>query len=79
MAIDLPMDNGKTANLILVALVRKLIDRNVLSDEDVRDLLRDAASGLGDIADDELTPQAAQAFAEENLIPAFLGPGSAPV
>jgi hypothetical protein len=64
--------HGEIESLILQALVRKLIAKNVLSPGDVRDLLFDAATRL-DLVGDEQTPQAARDMVEEDLVPVFLG------
>lgn len=58
--------------LVLRALVRKLVERRVLSPEDVRSLLEDAA-GAFDVVGGELTPEAARNLVEEDLAPLFLG------
>lgn len=63
---------GEMDSLIMQALIRKLIEKNVLSSGDVRDLLFDAATRL-DIVGSEQTPQAARIMVEENLVPVFLG------
>ena len=63
---------GGMDSLIMQALIRKLIEKNVLSPADVRDLLFDAATRL-DIVGSEQTPQAARIMVEENLAPVFLG------
>jgi hypothetical protein len=44
----------------------------VLSPDDVRALLLDAAKGL-DLVGSNLTPEAARSIVEEDLAPAFLG------
>jgi hypothetical protein len=58
--------------LILQALVRKLVAKGVLSPDDVRSLLLDAAKGL-DLVGSELTAEAAHIIVQEDLAPAFLG------
>jgi hypothetical protein len=58
--------------LILQALVRKLIEKGVLSPDDVKALLFEAATRL-DLVGSELTPQAARIIVQEDLAPAFLG------
>ena len=58
-------------SLILRALVRKLVEKKLLSAEDVRTLLFDAARGL-DIVGGTLTPQAARDIVNEDLIRPFL-------
>jgi len=67
-----PSAHGQLDALVLRALVRKLVVKGVLSPEDVRALLFDAAKGL-DLVGSELTSQAAHIIAEEDLVPAFLG------
>jgi len=67
--------HGEIDGLILQALVRKLVAKNVLSPDDVRDLLFDAATRL-DLVGDEQTPQAARIMVEEDLVPVFLGEDS---
>lgn len=58
--------------LILRALVRKLIEKGVLSPDDVRGLLFDAATRL-DLVGSDLTAEAAHTIVAEDLAPAFLG------
>lgn len=65
--------SGETTALILRALVRKLVDKGVLSPDEVRALLVEAASGL-DVDGGKLTPEAAQSIAREDLAPLFLKP-----
>jgi hypothetical protein len=67
-----PLAHGEIDVLILQALVRKLIAKGVLSSDDVRALLFDAATRL-DLVGSELTPEAARVIVEEDLAPAFLG------
>ena len=67
-----PPGHGDINILILQALVRKLIEKRVLSPGDVHDLLFDAAERF-DIVGDEQTPQAARNMVEQDLAPAFLG------
>ena len=52
--------------------MRKLIAKGVLSPDDVRSLLLDAAKGL-DLVGSELTAEAAHIIVQEDLAPAFLG------
>jgi hypothetical protein len=61
--------HGEFDALVLQALVRKLIGKGVLSPDDVRALLFDAAK----CGWSELTPEAARGIVEEDLIPVFLG------
>ena len=67
-----PLAHGEIDVLILQALVRKLIAKGVLSSDDVRALLFDAATRL-DLVGSDLTPEAARVLVEEDLVPAFLG------
>jgi hypothetical protein len=67
-----PLGHGEIDTLILQALVRKLVAKGVLSPDDVRALLFDAATRL-DLVGSEQTPQAAHIMVEEDLLPAFLG------
>jgi hypothetical protein len=64
--------HGEIDVLILQALVRKLVAKGVLSPDDVRALLFEAATRL-DLVGSDLTPQAARVIVEEELAPAFLG------
>jgi hypothetical protein len=64
--------HGELDVLILQALVRKLIEKGVLSPDDVKALLFEAATRL-DLVGSEQTPQAAQIMVQEDLAPAFLG------
>lgn len=64
--------HGEIDVLILQALVRKLVVKGVLSPDDVRALLFDAATRL-DLVGSDLTPETAQVIVEEDLAPAFLG------
>jgi hypothetical protein len=63
------LGHGEIDVLVLQALVRKLV---VLSADDVRSLLLDAAKGL-DLVGSELTAEAARIIVQEDLAPAFLG------
>jgi hypothetical protein len=64
--------HGEIDVLILRALVRKLIEKGVLSPDDVKALLFEAATRL-DLVGSEQTPQAAHIMVQEDLAPAFLG------
>jgi hypothetical protein len=64
--------HGEIDVLILQALVRKLLAKGVLSPDDVRALLFEAATRL-DVVGSDLTPEAAHVIVEEELAPAFLG------
>ena len=63
--------HGEVDVLILQALVRKLIEKGVLSPDDVKALLFEAVTHL-DLVGSDLTPQAAQIIVQEDLLPAFL-------
>ena len=64
--------HGEIDVLILQALVRKLIEKGVLSPDDVKALLFEAATRV-DLVGSEQTPQAAHIMVMEDLAPAFLG------
>ena len=64
------LGHGEIDALILQALVRRLLAKGVLSSDDVRALLFDAATRL-DLVGSDLTPEAAQIIVEEDLAPAF--------
>jgi hypothetical protein len=63
--------HGEIDVLILQALVRKLVVKGVLSPDDVRALLLEAATRL-DLVGSDLTPEAAHVIVQEDLAPAFL-------
>lgn len=65
-----PLGHGEINALILQALVHKLIAKNILSVEDLREVLFDAATRL-DLDGSPQTPQAARIIVEEDLMPAF--------
>jgi hypothetical protein len=67
-----PLGHGEIDTLILQALVRKLVAKGVLTPDEVRALLFNAATRL-DLVGSEQTPQAARNIVEQNLVPAFLG------
>ncbi|MGN6286676.1 MAG: hypothetical protein ACTHM2_16125 [Afipia sp.] len=64
--------HGEIDALVLQALVRKLVEKKVLSPDDVRALLFEAATRL-DLVGSEQTPQTARIIVEEDLAPVFLG------
>jgi len=66
------LGRGEIDPLILQALVRKLVAKGVLTQDDVSALLFEAATRL-DLVGSEQTPQAAKIIVEEDLLPAFLG------
>lgn len=65
-----PIGHGEINALILQALVHKLIAKNLLSVDDLREVLFDAATRL-DLDGSPQTPQAARIIVEEDLMPAF--------
>ena len=67
-----PLAHGQIDVLILQALVRKLVKKGVLSLDNVRTMLLEAAKNLDPVGS-ELTPEAAQIIVQEDLAPAFLG------
>ena len=67
-----PLAHGELDVLILQALVRKLIEKGVLSPDDVKALLFEAATRL-DLVGSKQTPQSAHIMVQEDLAPAFLG------
>ena len=67
-----PLAHGQIDVLILQALVRKLIAKGVLTPDDVRAMLFEAAKNL-DLVGSELTTEAANIIVQEDLAPAFLG------
>jgi hypothetical protein len=67
-----PLAHGEIDVLILQALVRKLVEKGVLTPDDVRALLFDAATRL-DLVGSDLTPETAHVIVQEDLAPAFLG------
>lgn len=68
------LGQGRIDVLVLQALVRKLVEKGVLSREDVEALLFDAATRL-DVLGSPQTPQSARSMVESDLAPAFLGDG----
>lgn len=66
------MQETSIEHLILQGLVRKLIAKNLISAEDLRSILFEAAVHE-DLVGGRQTPEAAQITVEENLLPAFLG------
>lgn len=65
------LGQGEINPLILQALVRKLVAKGILTPDDVRALLFEAATRL-DLVGSSQTPQAAKIIVEEDLLPAFL-------
>jgi hypothetical protein len=72
MEEDLPLGRRDIDPLVLRALVRKLVDKGLLSEDDVRTLLFEAARGLA-IVGGTLSPQATRDIVNEDLIRPFLG------
>jgi hypothetical protein len=64
--------HGELDVLILQALARKLVEKGLLSPDDVKALLFQAATRV-DLVGSEQTPQAAHIIVQEDLLPAFLG------
>jgi len=64
--------HGEVDVLILQTLVRKLIEKSVLSPDDAKALLFEAVTQL-DLVGRDLTPQTAQIIVQVDLLPAFLG------
>ena len=67
-----PVGHGEIDPLILQALVRKLVSKGILSPDDVRALLFEAATNL-DLVGSKQTPEAAKIIVEEDLVSVFLG------
>jgi hypothetical protein len=67
-----PLAHGQIDVLVLQALVRRLVAKGVLTPDDVRAMLFEAAKNL-DLVGSELTSEAAQIIVQEDLAPAFLG------
>ena len=68
----LKLGNGEIGAFILQALIRKLVEKGVLSADDVRTLLFEAAERLTPVGS-PLTPDAARAAVISDLLPAILG------
>jgi hypothetical protein len=69
------MQETPIEHLVLRGLVRKLIAKNLISTEDLRAILLEAAVHQ-DVVGGRQTPEAARIAVEEDLLPAFLGPAS---
>jgi hypothetical protein len=63
---------GVSEALILRALVRMLMSKGLLSEDDVRAFLLDAANNAA-VNGGSLTKKAAQDIVKEDLAPAFIG------
>lgn len=66
-------ERGNIDSLVLRALVRKLVLKGLLSEDDVRSLLFDAAKRMNEVGSEQ-TDQAARSMVNEDLAPTFLGP-----
>lgn len=71
MEEDLPLGHRDIEPLILRALVRTLVKKGLLSEDDVRTLLFEAARGLTTVGG-TLTPQATRDIVNEDLLGPFL-------
>lgn len=71
------LGQDQITNLILRSLVRKLIQKGVLSDDEVRSILTEAAHGL-DVIGSDLTDHAVKNIVETDLIPAFIDAATLP-
>ena len=69
-----PLARGEIDTLILQSLVRRLVVKRILSPDDVRALLLDAATRL-DLVGNPITPEAARDIVVEVLTPALVGSG----
>lgn len=69
---DSPWGPSDMDSLVLRALVRKLMTKGLLSEDDVRTLLLDAAKDV-DVGGGPLTIQAARDIVAEELAPQYLG------
>jgi hypothetical protein len=67
-----PFGTREIDSLILRALVRHLVAKDLLSEDDVGALLLEAVNGV-DAEGGTLSTQAAQDIVREQLAPAFLG------
>ena len=67
------MQETPIEHLVLRGLVRKLIAKDLISTDDLRAILLEAAVHQ-DVVGGQQTPQAARTAVEEDLLPAFLGP-----
>lgn len=72
MSMEDQLGTGTIEETILVALVKKLMARNVLSGDDVRAVLLEAATNLNQLGEVQ-TPEAAQRMVDEDLAPLFFG------
>lgn len=66
---------GNLESLVLRALVRKLVGTGLLSEDDGRALLFDAAKRMNEVCSEQ-TDQVARSMVKEDLSPTFLGPWS---
>ena len=63
---------GNIEPLILRALVRKLVAKDIISTDDLTDLLLDAARHADLVVGNNLTQQESLHMVESDLLPAFL-------
>ncbi|WP_089174533.1 hypothetical protein [Bosea sp. AS-1] len=63
---------GNIDGLVLRMLVRKLVAKGVLTQDDVRALLFEAAKRMDEVGSEQ-TDQAAWSMVNEDLAPSFLG------
>jgi hypothetical protein len=63
---------GNIDGLVLRMLVRKLVAKGVLTQDDVRALLFEAAKRMDEVGSEQ-TDQAAWSMVNEDLAPTFLG------
>lgn len=66
-------EQGNIDTLVLRALVRKLVAKGLLSEDDVRSLLFDVAKRMNEVGSEQTDPEARN-MVNEDLAPAFLGP-----
>jgi hypothetical protein len=66
------LGQGNIEPLILRALVRKLVAKDIISTDDLKDLLLDAAQHADLVVGNNLTREEALHMVEGDLLPAFL-------
>jgi len=71
-ALTAHQGRGNIDALVLRALVRKLVAKGLLSEDDVHALLFDAAKRMNEVGSGQ-TDQAARSMVNEDLAPTFLG------
>lgn len=72
MEEELTLGKRDIQTLILRTLVRKLVEKGLLTRDDVRSLLIEATRGL-DIVGGKVTARAAENIVESDLVRPFLG------